>query len=95
MVLVAVVAIMCALAERRARFQRIALANAEALRAWRDYGGFYSLSWIFWHEEMRQKYERAARRPWCPVAPDPPGPFDQLSALATDPGPSPFPAPPK
>ncbi len=27
-----------------------------------------------WHELMRLKYERAARQPWLPVAPDPPEP---------------------
>ena len=26
------------------------------------------------HEAMRRKYERAAARPWLPVAPDPPPP---------------------
>ena len=26
------------------------------------------------HEAMREKYERAARHPWLPVAPDPPEP---------------------
>jgi hypothetical protein len=25
---------------------------------------------VEWHNEMRQKYERAARYPWLPVAPD-------------------------
>ncbi len=27
-----------------------------------------------WRSEMYQKYERAARHPWLPVAPDPPEP---------------------
>jgi hypothetical protein len=27
-----------------------------------------------YHDEMRRKYDWAARSPWLPVAPDPPGP---------------------
>jgi hypothetical protein len=27
-----------------------------------------------WHLQMAEKYERAARYPWLPVAPDPPAP---------------------
>ena len=27
-----------------------------------------------WHRRMAEKYERAARRPWLPVEPDPPEP---------------------
>jgi hypothetical protein len=28
----------------------------------------------FYYADLRRKYERAARRPWLPVAPDPPEP---------------------
>src|SRR5689334_6607250 len=27
-----------------------------------------------WHEALARRYERAARRPWLPLAPDPPEP---------------------
>ncbi len=30
--------------------------------------------WAAHHEALRIKYQRAARYPWLPVAPDPPGP---------------------
>ncbi len=29
---------------------------------------------VAYHEALRRKYEAAARRPWLPVEPDPPGP---------------------
>lgn len=91
-VLVAVAGIACALTERRAKSQRIALAHEAALQVLLDYEGFYSFTPIIWHEEMRQKYFDAARRPWAAIAPDPPEPSDEVPALPSDPGPSPFPA---
>ena len=31
---------------------------------------------IEYHEQLRQKYDGAARSPWLPVAPDPPSPYE-------------------
>jgi hypothetical protein len=39
----------------------------------------YTEDHMTWHEEMKQKYERAARYPWLPVEPDPPYPDDSHS----------------
>lgn len=33
-----------------------------------------SLARLEWHKAMAEKYDRAARYPWFPVAPDPPEP---------------------
>ena len=30
--------------------------------------------WIYYHMDLRYKYQRAARYPWLPVASDPPEP---------------------
>jgi hypothetical protein len=35
---------------------------------------YASTDLIHWHEQMRLKYENAARNPWLPVGPDPPEP---------------------
>src|SRR5262245_15623754 len=33
-----------------------------------------ALAWSKWHEIQSAKYDRAARYPWLPIAPDPPEP---------------------
>jgi hypothetical protein len=68
------------LAERRARFLRIAARYEQATLAYRTYGGFYMPRGFFYDLEMESKYKRAARYPWLPVMPDPPEPN-----ISTDP----------
>ena len=38
-----------------------------------------------WHEEMAEKYRKAARFPWFPVVPDPPQPKRILSGASSEP----------
>lgn len=59
------------LAERRAGFLRIAQGHGAARRPLIPMCNILD---TWWHGEMEQKYERAARSPWLPVAPDPPSP---------------------
>jgi hypothetical protein len=78
MIVVAALAVALGIAagleRRRERFMRIA-----------DYYEERKLEFAFgphppskqlwrWNEQMRQKYQRAARYPWRPVEPDPPEP---------------------
>ncbi|HWE37306.1 MAG TPA: hypothetical protein VG406_12130 [Isosphaeraceae bacterium] len=44
-------------------FQEISVAQARKAKALADH-----------HADLRQKYERAASRPWLPLSPDPPAP---------------------
>ncbi len=39
-----------------------------------DFSASYNRATQEWHRALRDKYEDAARRPWLPVPPDPPGP---------------------
>ena len=86
MVAVAIVAICCwtvADMERRSRFRR--LAEHHSSKMYPDIacnaGGLYivgegivSQDRVSWHRALHDKYERAARRPWLLVNPDPPMP---------------------
>jgi hypothetical protein len=90
MVVVAVVALLLgvvAILRRRTHFQRLADYHAEAARQLRSShgsaihpGGAYvhipltPPSLADYHENLAAKYERAARYPWLPIAPDPPEP---------------------
>ena len=58
------------------RFETYAMrAAAHARRLNSGHSYIYdSADLIHWHEQMRLKYENAARNPWLPVAPDPPEP---------------------
>jgi hypothetical protein len=63
-------------------------AHEQAARAHEDYGGTVPLQiaaeyrmeaqlgvrFVVYHERLRRKYENAAARPWCRLAPDPPEP---------------------
>ncbi len=61
------------LVERRARFLRIAARHKiPASDPAFNYRGFYIPRRLIYHGMMESKYERAARYPWLPVAPDPP-----------------------
>lgn len=62
------------LAERRARFLRIAARHEEAARPFPLYTGYFVPLETWWHAELQAKYERAARSPWLPVGADPPCP---------------------
>src|SRR3954464_961716 len=73
------------LIERHTRFRRMAAQHAnQKSRPWPSHtlGGDaevdrYMLRMIGkyrWHDRLEPKYERAARYPWLPVAPDPPEP---------------------
>jgi hypothetical protein len=44
------------------------------LRSQGSHAGLEPLAWIAHYRSLEAKYERAARYPWLPVAPDPPGP---------------------
>jgi hypothetical protein len=79
------------LAERRARFLRIAARHEESSRFYRLYPGFYIPSGAFYDIEMELKYERAARYPWLPVEPDPPEPKPWLPVGLEPPEPPPDP----
>jgi hypothetical protein len=79
MVAVAVVAVLLAMAvtlsHRRSRFE--SLRDYHASRAPYVWLGPMGTLWERqgeWHWAMKRKYERAARYPWLPVAPDPPEP---------------------
>lgn len=37
-----------------------------------------------YHRRLKEKYEQAARRPWSPVAADPPPPRDEERSVAAD-----------
>ena len=70
MIVVLVVAVqwafLAAMAARRARLLQIAREHAAASTGDPQRAG--------WHHRMHDKYRSAARRPWLPVAPDPPEP---------------------
>jgi hypothetical protein len=63
------------LAERRARFTRIYNRHSRYLLG-KGSGWYTARSYriIDWNVDMYEKYERAVRYPWLPVAPDPPEP---------------------
>ena len=68
---------------RRERFLRI--ADFHERRSPNGYAGFYLVPLSptdEWHDQMGQKYRRAAARPWLPVAPDPPAPCPEPAAPA-------------
>jgi hypothetical protein len=88
MIAVAVVAIpIGVMAERRSKFQRLAERHFELagipttdevpsggmLIVGSD-GQPVTSARFEWHFALFEKYERAARRPWLPVEPDPPEP---------------------
>jgi hypothetical protein len=60
------------MAERHARFRRLAAQHKAWTFAYPRFPTLVGSSELSWHEEMRRKYERAARYPWLPVGPDPP-----------------------
>jgi hypothetical protein len=83
LIAVAVAAVAFGLAERSRRFRRLAVyhevrvkwrgATSMGLTAWKDgRGQLVTEQRSDWHDAMRTKYQRAAERPWLPVAPDPP-----------------------
>jgi hypothetical protein len=82
MIVVAVVAVVCAAAaalleRRRERLARIAERHISVfLTPTTDFPDPETWSGIRldWHGEMADKYLRATRYPWLPVAPDPPDP---------------------
>jgi len=45
-------------------------AERESMRLWEERVG----PTVKHHADLRDKYERAARQPWCPLEPDPPAP---------------------
>lgn len=75
------------LQNRHQRFRRIAEDHRSRMIAWEEVGRSeatrkrfdlsgqqVSLAAHHWHLQMAENYEHAARRPWLPVAPDPPEP---------------------
>jgi hypothetical protein len=88
MVAVAIVALACGVAaellRRHWQFAKIARDHSEIFLARAASEGFppVPLTKIWyprtaktaWHAEMSIKYQKAARYPWFPVAPDPPEP---------------------
>jgi hypothetical protein len=58
------------LAERRARFLRIAAQHGQSTEIYFRYGGFLMPPQIKRESALQYKYERAARYPWLPVEPD-------------------------
>jgi hypothetical protein len=86
MVAVAIMGLALGLGARRQRLLSVAtrhhrLAMRGALRLTGrigpdgSTGPFYRPTALgLWHWEISQKYERAARRPWLPIEPDPPEP---------------------
>ncbi len=68
------------LAERRARFLRIAARYEDASRHVWLYPGFLIPRQAFYDWAMQRKYERAARFPWLPVEADPPEPAKMSAA---------------
>jgi hypothetical protein len=91
MAAVAIIALLLgavAILRHRAHFQRLADFHAQAARQIRpDRGGIFGPDGAFthlalgdpkladYHQDMAGKYERAARKPGLPVAPDPPAPI--------------------
>ncbi len=77
------------LVERRQNFRGIAADHASVIKPYAA-TGWITEAQVMYHDEMRRKYEWAARHPWLLVAPDPSPP------LALDEGRSPFdPQPPR
>jgi len=84
MIAVAIVAALLGwLGERRARFLRLSAHYGRLAKSYLDLQpdpqpGEYpdATGWrqIIWSWGLRSKYERAARYPWLPIAPDPPEP---------------------
>lgn len=80
MVGVAVIALpLCAYVERQSRFRQAAAQHSAALPALlaankAQPNDILITAKMTWHVMMRSKYERAAKRPWLPVAPDQPFP---------------------
>jgi hypothetical protein len=84
MVVVALVAFACWVGQRHARFRalaadhesrmiRLAIISMMRIGIAFDRAGRRVEPWESdWHEAMAQKYRRAARFPWLPIAPDPP-----------------------
>ena len=66
------------LSRRRERFlARAALHGVEigpAATVHYSFNDDRAMRWRTWHARLVEKYERAARHPWLPVAPDPPEP---------------------
>jgi hypothetical protein len=90
MAAVAIIALLLgavAILRHRAHFQRLADFHAQAARQIRpERGGIIGPDGAYthlaladprfanYHQDMAGKYQRAARKPWLPVAPDPPEP---------------------
>jgi hypothetical protein len=80
MIAVAVVGVTIGVIERRNRFKRRAVYHqAEFMKLASQVpplGGLKhpNIPRLEWHYARRLEYERAARRPWLPVPPDPPPP---------------------
>lgn len=77
MIAVAIVAVVLGLSRwlwnRSVAFRAIAdVHNAHRMGSIPMHTG--NLPWLMYHIEMEKKYDRAARYPWLPVAPDPPEP---------------------
>lgn len=68
------------LAGRRSQFRGLAAYHSAKGRAMingglpRDDSAAWKLERDLWHGVLAEKYKRAARYPWLPVAPDPPEP---------------------
>ncbi len=76
MIAVAIIAVatyMGMVAWRFATYAVRADAHARHLNSGRSFK-YDSSDLIQWHEQMRLKYQNAARNPWLPVGPDPPEP---------------------
>jgi hypothetical protein len=87
MVAVAVVASLFGLAERSQRFSAVADLHdgqSEASVKTPDERRRLAL-WNAYNRAMCRKYRRAARYPWLPVEPDPPGPQSILPGASGDP----------
>ena len=59
---------------RRERFLALAAYHASRAVSLTRYYSFFFPRKLPWHLDMQRKYERAATRPWLPIAPDPPPP---------------------
>jgi hypothetical protein len=66
------------LLRRREHYRQLAAYHSsQASPLWQGDPGYFfpeNLGPLFWHEQMRQKYEKAARHPWLRVEPNPPRP---------------------
>jgi hypothetical protein len=78
MIVVAIVAIpltsLVALRRRSEAFARISLAHFGASNRLHPPRRHGPIPLADWHVSLGLKYQAAARRPWLPVAPDPPKP---------------------